>query len=95
MKNLNTLLLASSLVAASLLATSTASANDIKTAGQASSLCKEQAAKAHPGYKRSKSVKIKQSRGVFKLKLKVVTDNETITTFCEVTKKGEVSYAKA
>lgn len=94
MKNLNTLLVASSLIVTSFLATSTAYAN-VKTAGQASSLCKAQAEKAHPGYTRSKSVKIKQSRGVFKIKLKVVTDTETITTFCEVTKDGEVSYAKA
>lgn len=93
MKNLNTLLLATSLITASFLATSTASAN-VDTAGQASSLCKAEAAKVHPGYKRSKSVKIKQTRGVFKIKLKVVTESETMATFCDVTQKGEVSYTK-
>lgn len=75
MKNLNTLALASSILAASLLITTPAQAS-VNTAGQATSLCKAQAEKAHPGYKRSKSVKIKQTRGVFKIKMKVITESE-------------------
>lgn len=95
MKNLKTLTLASSLFLAGLAVNTNAYADGINTAGQASSLCKAQAEKAHPGYKRSKSVKIKQTRGVFKIKMKIVTETESLITFCEVTKDGDVSYAKA
>lgn len=95
MKNLKTLTLASSIFLAGLVANTSAYADDINTAGQASSLCKAQAEKAHPDYKRSKSVKIKQTRGVFKIKMKVVTETESLITLCEVNKSGEVSYAKA
>lgn len=94
MKNSTTLTLASTLFAAGLLFSASSNAADIKTAGQAMSLCKAQAEKAHPGYQRSKSTKIKQTRGVFKIKMKVVTENESITTFCEVAKDGAISYAK-
>ncbi len=100
MKNLITkkstsLTLAASLFTAGLLFSASSQAAEIKTAGQAMSLCKAQAEKAHPGYKRSKSTKIKQSRGIFKIKMKVITDNESLTTFCEVNREGTISYAKA
>ncbi|MFT6408304.1 MAG: hypothetical protein ACJAQ6_001722 [Arenicella sp.] len=95
MKNSTTLTLAASLLTAGLLFSATSSAADVKTAGQAMSLCKSQAEKAHPGYERSKSTKIKQSRGVFKIRMKVITADESLTAFCEVTKDGTVSYAKA
>lgn len=94
MKNTNIITLASSIFAASLLISSPTHAS-VKTAGQATSLCKAQAEKAHPGYKRSKSVKIKQTRGVFKIKMKVITETESVIAFCEVNKEGEISYAKA
>ncbi len=100
MKNLianksTSLTLAASVLTAGLLFSTSSQAADIKTAGQAMSLCKAQAEKAHPGYKRSKSTKIKQSRGIFKIKMKVITDKESLTTFCEVNKEGAISYAKA
>jgi hypothetical protein len=95
MKTSTTLKLAASLFTASLLFSANSHANQIKTAGQAMTICTSQAEKAHPGYERSKSTKIKQTRGVFKIKMKVVTANESLTTFCEVTKDGTVSYAKA
>jgi len=87
--------IAAALFATGLLFSASSQAANIKTAGQAMSLCKAQAEKAHPDYKRSKSTKIKQTRGVFKIKMKVVTDSESMTTFCEVSKDGTVSYAKA
>lgn len=94
MKNTNTLKLTASLLFAGLLFSASSSAAEIKTAGQAMSLCKAQAEKAHPSYQRSKSTKIKQTRGVFKIKMKVITSEESLTTLCEVTKDGTVSYSK-
>lgn len=93
MKNLKSTILTTGLLVTGLLATS-ASAS-ITSPGQATGLCKAQAEKAHPDYKRSKLVKIKQKRGIFKIKLRVVTETESITTFCDVTKDGDVSYSKA
>ena len=95
MKNLTTLKLASSLFAAGLLFTGTSSATEVETAGHATSLCKIQAEKTHPGYQRSKSTKIKQTRGVYKIKMKVYTADKSMVTLCEVAKDGTVSYAKA
>lgn len=95
MKNSLPLKLASGLFAASLLFSANSQAAQIKTAGQAMSLCKAQAEKAHPNYQRSKSTKIKQSRGVFKIKMKVVTSDESLTTLCDVKKDGTISYSKA
>ena len=95
MKNSLTLTLASSVLAASLLFSSSANAAKIKTAGQAMSLCKAQAEKAHAGYKRSKSTKIKQHRGNFKIKMKIITSEGSLTTSCDVSKDGTVVYAKA
>lgn len=94
MKNTNTSILATSLFAAGLLFSASSNAESIKTAGHAMSLCKAQAEKAHPGYKRSKSTKIKQTRGGFKIKMKVFTTEESVNILCEVAKDGEVSYAK-
>ncbi len=95
MKNSTTLKLASGLFAAGLLFSTAGNAAQVKTAGQAMTLCKAQAEKAHPGYQRSRSTKIKQSRGVFKIKLKVTTADDSLVTFCDVQKDGTVSYAKA
>jgi hypothetical protein len=95
MKNSSPFKLAASLLTASLIFSTNSYASDIKTAGQAMTLCTSQAEKAHPGYQRSKSAKIKQRRGVFKIKMKVVTENDSLTTYCEVTKDGTVSYTKA
>ncbi len=94
MKNLRNLTLASSLLVASL-GTTVSQAADVKTAGQAISVCKAQAKSAHPDYKRSKASKIKQTRGVFKIKMKVITEAESMTTHCEIAKDGTVTYSKA
>ena len=94
MKNSNTLKLAASLLIASLTFSANSYADDVNTAGQAMTLCTSQAEKAHLGYQRSKSLKIKQRRGVFKIKMKVVTQDDSLITLCEVTKDGTVSYAK-
>ena len=95
MKNSTTLKIAAALLTTGLFFSTSSNAATIKTAGQALTLCKSQAEKAHPGYKRSKSTKIKQKRGVFKIKMKVITENESLATYCEVTKDGSISYAKA
>ncbi|MGK0373698.1 MAG: hypothetical protein ACJA2E_000165 [Arenicella sp.] len=95
MNNSTTLKLAASLLTAGLIFSANSNASEVDTAGQAMTLCTAQAEKAHPGYQRSKSTKIKLTRGVFKIKMKVVTEGESLTTFCEVTRDGTVSYAKA
>ena len=94
MKNSNTFKLAASLLTAGLIFSTNSYAESVDTAGQAMTLCTSQAEKAHPGYQRSKSLRIKQRRGVFKIKMKVVTNDDSLVTFCEVTKDGTVSYAK-
>ena len=94
MKNTTTLKLASTLFTAGLLFSAASSAATVNSAGQAMSLCKAQAEKAHPGYERSKSTQIKQSRGVFKIKMKVITTEESVKTVCKVAKDGTVTYAK-
>jgi hypothetical protein len=95
MKNSNTLRLTASLFIAGLTFSANSYADDVETAGQAMTLCTSQAEKAHPDYQRSKSLKIKQRRGVFKIKMKVVTQDDSVIALCEVTKDGAVSYAKA
>lgn len=95
MKHLNTLIAASSLFVASIAPIYSAQATEVDSAGQAISICKDKAQLAHPDYKMSKSTKIRQKRGVYNITLKVVTETESLKTFCEVTKDGEVSYAKA
>jgi len=95
MKNFYITKLTASLFAAGLLFSASSNAAEIKTAGQAVSLCKAQAEKSHPDYKRSKSTKIKQIRGAFKIKMKVTTSEESIKTICEVQKDGTVSYQEA
>ena len=67
---------------------------EVKTTSQALSLCKAQAEKAHPGYKRSTAKKMKQTRKQFKIDLHVLTETGKIKTQCVVTKDGEVSYVK-
>jgi len=95
MKNSNSFKLAAGLLTAGLIFSANSYAQEINTAGQAMTLCTSQAEKAHPGYQRSKSLKIKQRRGIFKIKMKVVTKEDSLITFCEVAKDGTVSYAKA
>jgi len=94
-KNSTSLKIAASILATGLLFSANSQAATIKTAGQAMGLCKEQAEKAHPDYKRSKSTNIKQKRGVFKIKMKVVTESETLKVLCEVAKDGTITYAKS
>lgn len=95
MNNLKKTTLTCSFLIATLIGTAPAQAAKISTAGQANSACKAQAEKAHPDYKHSRSIKIKQARGVFKIKMRIVTETETITTLCDVTRDGEITYVKA
>lgn len=88
-------ILTNSLLLAALAIAGNANAADVKTAGQAVTLCKAQAQSAHPGYKRSISKKIRQGRAGFKVNMKVITDDGSVKAVCEVTKDGTVSYSKA
>ncbi len=65
------------------------------SSGHAVTLCKSQASIAHEGYKRAKASKIKLTRGVYKIKLKVLTESGSQSTVCEIAKDGEISYTKA
>jgi len=70
-------------------------AESVEIAGQAIGLCKEQAKKAHPDYQQSKSMDIRQKPGIFIIKMKVVTESESIRIVCTVDKDGTITYAKA
>ena len=87
-------ILTNTLLAASIALASSANAADIKTAGQALTLCKAQAEEAHPGYRRAVSKKIRQNRDGFKLNLKVLTEEGSVSTVCEVAKDGAVTYSE-
>lgn len=69
-------------------------AAEVKTAGAAIDVCKEQAKTAHPDYKSSKVAKIKQRQGVFKIKLRIRSESEKVMALCEVSRDGEVKYEK-
>lgn len=90
MKKITPLLIALSLVTAN-----GAYANEVKSAGQAVGICKAEAEKQHADFKRAKPKKIKQTRGMFKIRLNVTTEGGKETVNCEVSKGGEVSYSKA
>lgn len=90
MKTITSTFIATSLLILSM----SAQANEIKTSAQALSLCKAQAEIAHPGYKRSVMKKVKKVRSTFKINLQVLTESGKIKTQCEVSKNGEVVYAK-
>jgi len=89
MKTLLTTLLTSALILIS-----TNSFAEVKTDAQALTLCKIQAEKAHPGFKRASIKKIKQIRTKFKINLRVLTETGKENTICEVTKDGEITYSK-
>lgn len=91
MNILKSLTLALGLISAS----SAVSAAEIKTAGQAMSLCRTEAQQQHPDHKRIKPSKIKQVRSTFKITLKVTSENEKMKALCEVTRDGAVTYTKA
>ncbi|MCH2191162.1 MAG: hypothetical protein MK188_09585 [Gammaproteobacteria bacterium] len=86
--------LSSSIIALSFLAAGTAqAATPAKSSGHAVTLCKAEAELAHEGYKRAKANKIKLTRGVYQIKLKVVTEGETIKSVCEIAKDGAITYS--
>jgi len=86
--------LLNTLLASSLILISINTHAEVKTSAQAVTLCKAQAEKAHPDYKRSSVKKIKQIRTKFKINLRVLTEAGTENIVCEVTKGGEITYAK-
>jgi len=94
MKNLSKLVFTTGFILASSTFASV-QAGEVKSAGQATSICKAQAKSTHPDYTKSKATKIKQTRGKFKIKLKVTTETESIKTVCEVDKDGTVTYTNS
>ena len=84
-----------SLIAASLLIASASYAEDVTTAGQALSICKAQAEIAHADHKRSILKKVRQNRNGYQVKLKILTNEGAVSTVCDVTKEGEVTYTKS
>lgn len=86
--------LISTLLASTLILISANAHADVKTSAQALTLCKAQAEKAHPGYKRSTAKKMKQIRTKFKINLNVITETGKENTICEVNKAGEITYTK-
>lgn len=93
MKKLRNLTIVSSLFLASF-TSSNLQAAKVETAGQAISICKTEAINANPNYKRSKITKIKQTRGAFKIKMKVINETETVKAQCEIDKDGIATYSK-
>lgn len=88
--------LTSSLIALTILFAANVQAGEpAKSSGHAVTLCKAQASIAHEGYKRARASKIKLTRGVYKIKLKVVTETESMNTVCQIAKDGTISYTKA
>jgi len=88
-------LTSSLLIAIVLLLAPTAQAKQpAKSSGHAVTMCKTQASLAHEGYKRARTSRIKLTRGVYKIKLAVVTEEGKIQTLCEVEKDGTINYTK-
>lgn len=86
------------LIASLMALTFTAAANagiPAKSSGHAVTLCKAQASEAHEGYKRAKANKIKLTRGVYNIKMRVVTEEGSVKTVCEIATDGTISYTKA
>ncbi len=88
------ILTAASLAISMLILAPAHAATPAKSSGHAVTLCKAQASIAHEGYKRARASKIKLTRGVYKIKLKVLTESGSQMTVCEISKEGEISYAK-
>ena len=87
--------LTSTLIALSVLATAVAQAEPAKSSGHAVTLCKNKASVAHEGFKRAKAGKIKLTRGVYKIKLKVLTEEGSVKTVCTIAKDGTIDYSKS
>jgi len=78
-----------------LFSASTFAGEPVRSPGHAVTLCKAQASVAHEGYQRARASKIKSTRGTYKIKLKVVTNDGSVKTTCKIAKDGEISYAEA
>lgn len=90
MKFINSTLLATSLFTLSL----TTQAIEVKTEATALTMCKAEAAIAHPDQTKIAHKKIKQLRGKFKINLKITTPEGKQNTVCEITNDGEITYSK-
>lgn len=83
------------LIALGTLATAGVQAEPAKSSGHAVTLCKNQASIAHEGFKRAKANNIKLTRGVYKIKLKVLTEEGSVKTVCKIAKDGTIDYSKS
>jgi len=73
----------------------TTQAAEIRSAGQAITLCKTEAMEQNADYVRSKSRNIKETRGGYKLKMKVTLAESTVVSKCTVSRDGTVDYSQS
>ena len=65
------------------------------SAGKAVSLCKAEAQAQNENFVSSKMKRIKDSRAGYKVKLRVVLDDKTISSDCVVARDGSVEYSQS
>ena len=62
------------------------------SSGKAVSLCKAEAKAQNENFVSSKMKRIKDSRAGYKVKLRVVLDNKTVSSNCVIARDGSVEY---
>ena len=82
------------LTASLLLLSFSTQAIKVKTSATALTMCKAEAALAHPNQTKIAMKKIKQTRGIFKVTLKVSTPKGKVSTLCVIDKEGKITYSK-
>lgn len=88
MKQIKSIFIATSL---SLLA-SAAVAGTVKSTGSAATACKNQVKENNAEYKSSKLITTKKFKKVYRVKMKVVTEQGKSMIQCDVAKDGTVDY---
>lgn len=65
------------------------------SAGKAVSLCKAEAKAQNENFVSSQMKRVKDSRAGYKVKLRVVLDDESISSECIVDRNGNVEYSQS
>lgn len=91
MKQIQSIIVATSM---SLLASAsiTANANTVNSTGSAATFCKEKIKENNADYKSSKLKTAKKFKKVYRLKMKVVTEQGKSMVQCDVARDGTVDY---
>lgn len=63
------------------------------SASNALALCKTEAKAKHPDYKRSKTKQVKPTRAGYKVRLKILLEEGSVDSICQVGRDGSVVYA--